>query len=337
MTDGSTRHPHLLTAGAIGATIVAGVGVASQHRVNGELGQVLDDGFTAALLSFTIGLVLVVATALALPSGRLGLRRVPQQLRTGELRWWMLLGGLGGAVLVLGQGLVAGILGVAVYTVATVTGQTIMGLVLDAIGFAGAPRKPVTIARVVGASLTVAAVVVAVAPELGGSIPVLALLLPLVAGLGIGTQQALNGRVRTATRSAAAATTVNFVVGTSALAVATAVHLLLVGLPQQLPSNPALYLGGVLGAAFIAIQVVTVARIGVLLLGLCLVAGQLLGALVFGLVIPIGVPTTGWTALAVGLTLGGVAIAAQPWRARAALRAARSASASPGSSGRAPD
>lgn len=305
------RHPHLLTAGAVVATIVAGFGVASQHRVNGELGQVLDDGFTAALLSFSIGLVLVVVTALALPSGRAGLRRARHQLGTGELPWWMLLGGLGGAFLVLGQGLVAGILGVAVYTVATVTGQTIMGLVLDAIGFAGAPRKPVTAPRVIGAALTVAAVVVAVAPELGGSIPVLALLLPLIAGLGIGTQQALNGRVRAATRSAAAATTINFVVGTSALAVATAIHLLIVGLPEPLPTNPALYLGGVLGAIFIAIQVVTVARIGVLLLGLCLVAGQLLGALVFDLVIPIGVPTSGWTAVAVVLTLAGVVIASQ--------------------------
>ena len=314
------RHPHLLTAGAVAATIVAGIGVASQHRVNGELGQVLDDGFTAALLSFSIGLVLVVVTALVLPSGRAGLGRARRQLVTGELPWWMLLGGLGGAFLVLGQGLVAGILGVAVYTVATVTGQTIMGLVLDAIGFAGAPRKPVTAPRVIGAALTVAAVVVAVAPELGASIPALALLLPLVAGLGIGTQQALNGRVRAATRSAAAATTINFVVGTSALAVATGVHLLVTGLPEPLPANPALYLGGVLGAIFIAIQVVTVARIGVLLLGLCLVAGQLLGALVFDLVIPIGVPTSGWTALAVGLTLAGVAIAAQPWRARSAAR-----------------
>lgn len=305
------RHPHLLTAGAVAATVVAGLGVASQHRVNGELGQVLGDGFTAALLSFSIGLVIVLVTALALPSGRAGLGRARRQLVTGELPWWMLLGGLGGAFLVLGQGLVAGILGVAVYTVATVTGQTIMGLVLDAIGFAGAPRRPVTASRVIGAALTVAAVVVAVAPELGGSIPVLALLLPLIAGLGIGTQQALNGRVRAATGSAAAATTINFVVGTSALAVATSIHLLIAGLPEPLPTNPALYLGGVLGAIFIAIQVVTVARIGVLLLGLCLVAGQLLGALVFDAVIPIGVPTSGYTAVAVALTLAGVVIASQ--------------------------
>ncbi len=313
------RHPHLITAAAVVATIIAGVGVASQHRVNGELGQRLDDGFTAALLSFSIGLVFVLATVFALPSGRAGLRRAGSQLRSGELPWWMLLGGLAGAFLVLGQGLVAGILGVAVYTVATVTGQTIVGLVLDAIGFAGAARKPVTAPRVIGAALTVGAVVVAVAPELGGSIPVLALIMPLLAGLGIGTQQALNGRVRAATQSAAAATTINFVVGTSALAVATGVHLLVAGLPEPLPTNPVLYLGGLLGAAFIAIQVVTVGRIGVLLLGLCLVAGQLLGALVFDLVIPIGVPTSIFTSIAVALTLLGVIIASQrPRRRRAA-------------------
>ena len=297
----SERRSRLITASAAVVTVIAGVGVAAQHRVNGELGQRLDDGFTAALVSFTLGLVILLAVMAGSRRGRAAFRGLGGRVRSGELRWWMLLGGLGGAFMVLSQGLVAGILGVAIFTVATVTGQTAVGLWIDATGFAGARRAPVTLRRILGAALTLAAVVIAVAPELGGAIPVAA-------------QAAVNGRVRAATGSPLAATTLNFVVGATALAVATAVHLLVSGLPEALPAEPLLYVGGALGATFIAIQTITVARIGVLLLGLCLVAGQLLGALLFDLLAPIGVPTTASTAIGAVLTLVGVVVTALPAR-----------------------
>jgi len=222
---------------------------------------------------------------------------------------------------VLSQGLVAGILGVAIFTIASVTGQTVSGMVADATGFAGMGRTPVTPQRVVGALLTLAAVVVAVGPRLATDVPVAAIILPLVAGLAIGLQQAVNGRVRRDADSALAATTLNFAIGTAALVAATGVHLLIVGLPAAPPTEPWLYLGGAVGAIFIAIQTVTVARIGVLVLGLSLVAGQLAGALLYDLVAPIGVPTTGSTAIAVVLTLAGVTIASLPPRRATRSRA----------------
>lgn len=309
------RHPRLVTAAAIAATIGAGVLVATQHRVNGELGQRLDDGFTAALISFGSGWLLLMAVLAVSPRGQRGLRALRTEVRAGRLPWWLLLGGLGGAVLVLSQGLVAGILGVAIFTIASVTGQTVSGMIADATGFAGMGRTPVTAQRVLGALLTLSAVAVAVGPRLATDVPAAAIILPLVAGLAIGLQQAVNGRVRRDADSALAATTLNFAIGTAALVVATGAHLLLVGLPATPPSEPWLYLGGAVGAIFIAIQTVTVARIGVLVLGLSLVAGQLAGALLYDLVAPIGVLTTGSTAIAVALTLVGVTIAALPRRA----------------------
>jgi transporter family-2 protein len=304
------RSPRVATAVAVLATIAAGVLVATQHRINGQLGQELEDGFTAALISFGSGWLLLMAILAFSPQGQEGFRRLAVEVRAGRLSPWLLLGGLGGGFLVLSQGLVAGILGVAVFTIATVTGQTISGMLADATGFAGVRRTPVTVPRVAGAALTLAAVVVAVVPQLGGAIPLAAVLLPLLAGLGIGLQQAVNGRVRTEARSALAATTLNFVVGTVGLVIVTVVHLAVAGLPATPPNNPLLYLGGAVGAAFIAVQVITVTRIGVLLLGLCLVAGQLAGALLYDLVAPIGAPPTGYTALAVAMTLAGVTIAA---------------------------
>lgn len=301
--------PRGMTAIAIAATLAAGVLVATQHRINGELGQQLGDGFTAALISFGSGWFILMAILAVSTKGHEGIRRVLGEVRAGRVAPWLLLGGLGGGLLVLSQGLVAGVVGVAIFGIATVTGQTISGMLADATGFAGVRRTPVTLQRLIGAVLTLVAVVVAVAPRLDTDVPVAAIILPLIAGVGIGLQQAVNGRVRTESGSALAATTLNFTVGTAALAVVTVVHLAISGLPETPPTNPWLYLGGAVGAVFIAIQVVTVTRIGVLLLGLCLVAGQLAGALVYDLVLPIGVPTTASTTIAVALTLLGVAIA----------------------------
>jgi transporter family-2 protein len=57
-------------------------------------------------------------------------------------------------------------------------------------------------------------------------------------------------------------------------------------LPTDVPLDLLLYTGGLLGIAFIAIQAAVVARIGVLLLGLGMIAGQVVGALVLDLVVP---------------------------------------------------
>lgn len=301
--------PRGLTAIAITASIVAGALFATQHRVNGELGQRLDDGFSAALISNTVGWLILMACLAISPVGKRGVRLLNAEVRAGRVEPWLLLGGLAGAMLVLSQGLIAGIVGVAIFSIATVAGQTVSGMFADSVGFAGIRRTPVSPQRAAGALLTILAVIIAVVPRLQTDVPLGAVVLPLLAGVATGLQQAMNGRVRTESRSALVATSLNFTVGTVALVAATAVHLTLSGLPRILPMNPWLYLGGALGAVVIAIQVVTVNRIGVLLLGFCLVAGQLTGALLFDLVAPIGAPPTATTSVAVVLTLLGVMIA----------------------------
>lgn len=306
--------PRGLTALAIAASIAAGILFATQHRVNGELGQRLGDGFTAALISNTIGWLILMAGLAISPHGRKGVRLLTTEVRAGRVAPWLLLGGLAGAMLVLSQGLVAGIVGVAIFSIATVTGQTISGMFADSVGFAGIRQTPVTPQRAIGALLTLLAVVTAVVPRLQTDVPLGAIVLPLLAGVATGLQQAVNGRVRTESRSALVATSLNFTVGTAVLVVVTAVHLAISGLPQVLPTSPWLYLGGALGAILIAVQVVTVTRIGVLLLGFCLVAGQLAGALLYDLVAPIGAPPTITTTAAVVLTLLGVTIASVRWR-----------------------
>lgn len=294
--------------------LVCGALVAVQSRINGELGSRLGDGFTAAAISFGSGLVILTVALLVAPAGRRGLAKVRGALREGRLRWWYVCGGAAGSFLVLSQGLAAAALGVALFTVAVVAGQTISGLVLDRVGIGPGGRRPLTPARLVGALLALVAVTWAVSAQFGGSAPVLLMILPLIAGLGTGWQQAVNGQVRVVAESALSATFLNFAVGTAVLVVLMLVRWLVAGLPHQLPTEPWLYVGGAIGCIFIGATALLVRMTGVLLLGLATVAGQLVAALLLDLLLPtsghaLAFSTIGGTLLAIVA----VAVASVRW------------------------
>ncbi|WP_100344577.1 DMT family transporter [Compostimonas suwonensis] len=298
--------------------VVCGALVALQTRINGELGVRLDDGFTAAVISFGSGLLILAVVMAFWPAGRRGLGVVASELRRGRLPWWSVLGGGAGAFLVLSQGIVAAALGVALFTVAIVAGQTVSGLVLDRVGFGPGGRRPVTLPRLLGAVLVLVAVGWAVSDQLQHDVPFWMLLLPLIAGVGLAWQQAVNARVRIVADSALTATFINFLVGTVVLVIAMLVHALSAGWPDALPSDPWLYLGGAIGTVFIAGAAVLVRSTGVLLFGLASVAGQLLAALLIDATSPtaaqaIDGATIGGTLLAVVA----VVIAGIRWRRRA--------------------
>ncbi|MET0784211.1 MAG: DMT family transporter [Leifsonia flava] len=300
---------------AVACAVVAGVLVAVQSRINGELGQQLGDGFAAALISFGSGLVILLIALAFWRPGRAGFRRVPAALRDGRLRWWMLFGGAAGAFLVLSQGLTAAVLGVALFSVATVAGQSISGLLVDRTTLVSGGPRHLTVPRVVGAGLAILAVVVSVATQLNGDAPFWMLVLPFLAGLGLGWQQAVNGRVRESAESALTATVGNFAVGTVVLLIAFLVHSVAVGWPQSLPSEPWLYLGGAIGCVFIAAAAVLVRITGTLVLSLAMIAGQLVAAIVIDTMLPghagsLAVSTVVGTALA----LAAVVVAGVNWR-----------------------
>jgi transporter family-2 protein len=273
---------------ALVASVIAGVLVAVQSRINGEFGLALGDGALAALLSFSTGLLVTTIAVLINPQARRGLGRIREALVAGELPWWGAIGGAGGAFLVLTQGLSAGVLGVALFTIAVVSGQTLGALVIDTRGWVGVPRVPLNRWRVVGALLVLAGVVLALDVRPGDSFELGALfVLPLVAGAGTGFQQAVNGRVRAVAVSSISATFLNFAVGTTVLALVFLVSVPFTGGPTAFPGTWWLWLGGIVGAFFIAIQVTTVSIIGVLGLGVSLVTGQLFGSIVLEATMPV--------------------------------------------------
>lgn len=283
--------------------------VAVQSRINAGLSEYVGGGLIAASVSFGTGLTLAVVIVLASRSRRAAVASLPHLVRTGGLRWWQLLGGLGGAWLVTTQGLVVVVVGVTIFTVGVVAGQVAGSLLVDRWGLSPAGRLGVTVRRGVAAAMALIAVVVSAVSAKDTSLHLSwVVLLAVSAGFGISVQQAINGRVSAATRQPLAATLVNFVVGFSALALATMVGLL-VGFVQfgHWPSQWWLYLGGPIGVLFIALAAWAVRGIGVLVFGLLTIAGQLTGSVLLDTLLPTDTAPLGWPQWA-GLLLIAVSV-----------------------------
>jgi transporter family-2 protein len=313
----STRNHHV-----IGLVSAFGIGmlVAVQSRINGELGGILGDGIPAALISFGSGLLILLIAAAFLPRVRRGLGAVWQTIRRrgyGGLRWYQCLGGLAGAFLVATQSITVSVIGVAVFLVAGVAGQAISSLVVDRIGLGPAGPQQLTALRVVGAAIALVAVGLAVSGQLSHPDGLLLALFPALGGVATAVQQAINGRVaRTASSDgygAIAAGVINFLVGFAALLLVFVVDLALRGLPNHLPSNPWLYLGGACGVIFISAAAAVVRVVGVFVLGLGTIAGQLLASLFIDIFLPVAdKPITATVVAGTLLALLAVVVAAVP-------------------------
>lgn len=302
---------------ALSGAVLIGMMTAAQARINGELGLRLSDGLVAAAISFGSGLAILVALSLALPGGRRGVRALRAGMRERTIPWWMLLGGVAGALTVATQGLAVAVIGVSLFTVGVVAGQTLNGLVLDRIGYGPAGVVAVTVPRVLGGALALVAVAVSLQGGVLDRVPLWMLVLPLIAGVGIAWQQATNGRLRQRVGTPLTATLVNFVGGTVLLVIAALVSLAVQGGPGPLPAEPWLYAGGAMGVFYIFLSAAIVVHTGVLLLGLGAVAGQLLTALVIDVAWP-AAAGPGWVVelVTVVVALASVVVAAVPWRRR---------------------
>ncbi len=305
---------------AAALAVFSGFLVAIQSRVTGQLATYLGgDGMYAAALALTVGLVIIVVALAFMPSGRRALTRVPGLVRSKTLHPWELLGGLGGASFVAAQGIVVPRAGVAPFTVSTVAGQTANSVVVDRLGLAPGGKRHITWQRLVAAVTATVAVAIAVAGRSSShQLAIGFIVVPMFAGALTAIQQAFNSKVAVASGSSVAATFINFVVATSALYIAVAADHLITSQSLATPpgfSHAWLYLGGPLGASFIAIAALIVGRLGVLVFGLATILGQLVGAVILDAFFPTPGTHLGWaTFVSVGVTAFAVVLAA--WRPR---------------------
>ncbi|GAC1365821.1 MAG: hypothetical protein NVSMB42_25700 [Herpetosiphon sp.] len=129
--------------------LLIGVGLAVQGGVNAQLRLFVGSPFRSALIS-------VVVSSLALLP--IVLFTWSNAVVTGQSAWWMWIGGLLGALFVVGSVILAPRLGAGTLAAALVTGQLLAAVVIDHFGWVGFSVVPVTWVRVVGVVLMFAGV-----------------------------------------------------------------------------------------------------------------------------------------------------------------------------------
>ena len=268
---------------------LSGVLIALQARANGELSHRTNNGLEAALVSFGSGLVIIAVIAMFNPAIKKGLSNLRTALVRGEIaRWKLFAGALGGSFVAI-QTQIVPLIGVAIYSVASIAGQTAISLIVDRIGLTGGGKKLISRRRVAAACLTVLAVFISVFDRIDAkNLSLIAVILGCIAGLVVGVQRALNGEINEYSHQSFTTSLLNFISGTALLVILIIIglftrHLKLVALP----TGPWwIYTGGAIGIIYVAFTSTIVQHLGVLTFTLFSVGGQLVGSLVIDLVSP---------------------------------------------------
>jgi len=294
---------------------LSGILIAMQARANGELSHRMGNSIEAALVSFGSGLILISIISIFTPSIRNGMKNLKSAVIRKEIPVWTLFAGMLGGSFVAVQTQIVPIVGVAIYSVASIAGQTATSLLVDRIGLTGGGKKQITAKRVTAAAVTVLAVLVSVFDRIDAqNLSLFAVLFGCFAGCIVGVQRALNGQINESTKQSFATSWLNFIMGTTFLFIFLSIGVLINRSELvPLPTGPWwMYMGGTSGVIYIAFTSTIVQHLGVLTFTLISVGGQLVGSLLIDLYSPTeGVQisaylVTGIVMTYIGVIVGGV-------------------------------
>ena len=289
---------------------LSGVLISLQTRANGELSHLINNGLEAALVSFGSGLIIILLVTPFNPHIKEGISNLRGSVARKEIAKWKLLAGALGGSFVAIQTQVVPLIGVAIYSVASIAGQTAMSLIVDRIGLTGGGKKLISPRRISAAFITVLAVLVSVLDRINANnVSKFAVVGGCVAGALVGFRSALNGEINEHSHQSFTTSLLNFITGTIFLIILMAGGLLLGKIHfSALPTGPWwIYTGGVLGVVYIAFISTIVQHLGVLTFTLFSVGGQLLSSLIIDLVSPTnGVHVSAYLVTGIVMTYLGV-------------------------------
>ncbi len=249
----------------------------------------MGDSLEAAFVSFSSGLVFVSLIALFRKDVRLGFKEILSAVSAKKIAKWRLGAGVLGASFVAMQTHVVPIAGVALFTVASLAGQTAISLWVDHIGLIGSGKTLITRRRIIAAVITVIAVIVSAWDRFSQSdFSIAAIFLAIVAGGWVGVQRALNGQINSYAKKSFATSLLNFSTGTSFLFLLLALRSIFTDHSiMNFSSGPWwMFIGGSIGVVYIAFSALAVQYLGVLEFTLFSVGGMLFGSLLIDFVAP---------------------------------------------------
>ena len=298
---------------AVVGSFAVGLLLPIQTGINAQLRLRVGHPIVAALCSFSVGtlatLLYALVTGVHWPSG--------DQLAATD--WWNWFGGALGATYVASVIILAPKLGAAALVSTVVTGQVVSSLILDNFGSVGYAVHPFNLGRLAGAVLLIGGGLLIRRPaknappsDVPAVSPLILLFLAggLLCGAAQSVQSGMNSTLGRHVGQSIFAALVSFVVGTSVLA------LICVGLRVPRPALAEVrrapwwnWLGGVIGAFFVATAATTAPILGAATLTGLLVAGQMLASLLldhFGLLGFRRDPIHLWRIGGAALLVGGV-------------------------------
>lgn len=131
----------------------AGISVATQQVLNGSLRTSLGSPALAGLVSYAVGLLTMIVAVIALGE------RLPSSKTMAEVPWWAWSGGMFGGAFILLAILLLPSLGAATLFALVISGQVLAAVTLDHFGAFGLTPHPIGTARLMGAALLIAGVV----------------------------------------------------------------------------------------------------------------------------------------------------------------------------------
>ncbi|WP_461212888.1 DMT family transporter [Lacticaseibacillus sp. GG6-2] len=277
---------------AIMIGLVIGFGLPVQTAINSRLRDAVGSPFWSSLISFLIGTIgLAIATVVS------GVALLPSAQIVSSQPWWLWLGGVFGVVYLTSNILLFPKLGSVQTVIFPVTGQILMGLLIDNGGWFAAPVQPLTLVRVIGALLVVAGVLITVAlpaffareHDFGGGKELtphgaslwLWRLLGVVAGMLSASQTAVNGHLGVVLGSTAQSALISFAIGTVVLVVIVAILHPHLTYTQTRPMHRWwMWVGGLIGALFVLGNAYLAPTIGTGLAVVIVLVGLMVGSLI---------------------------------------------------------
>jgi bacterial/archaeal transporter family-2 protein len=291
---------------------LSGILISLQARANGELSLRLNNGLQAAFISFGSGLILIAIISAFNPTIKSGARRLRAAVVAKEIAPWTLFAGALGGTFVAVQTQIVPLIGVAIYSVASIAGQGATSLIVDRIGLTGGGKKAITPRRIAAAFVTVLAVLISVLDRIEAKdLSLIAVFFAGLAGAIVGVQRAMNGLINEHSQQSFTTSLLNFIMGTTTLGV---VLLIAVAIGKvefvALPAGPWwIYMGGVIGVIYIAFTSTIVQHLGVLTFTIFSTGGQLIGALFIDLISPTkGVSVSAYLVSGIVMTFLGVLV-----------------------------
>lgn len=136
------------------AGVLVGMLSASQTAINGHLGLVLKSSVKAAFISFFVGeLLLIIIVTILHPQFQL--KKVH-----GQNPWWMWLGGIIGALFVLGNVYLVPIIGTGLAVVIVLVGLVTGSLLIDQFGLLESQKNPISFAQIMSLLVMIFGVII---------------------------------------------------------------------------------------------------------------------------------------------------------------------------------